>query len=217
MSKYNRHQPVINRQADEPIGEDYWLKQFQKSLQKSAVQPRRQDASLFDQINSIMNGKSKHTSVEAVVEDMKQRSGLIAYLDKINKSSGDESSKKKVASIDEQQAIDKNVDMIPIVIKKCPTIMKTLENYINDTKGNFAVPAILEKIRSIHQGDVSDAKDWDDEKLIRLISRLNLKAKIDNPDSFKSYHNLGKRDVGSDSEVDPSNTDAFFALTPVKQ
>jgi hypothetical protein len=216
MSKYIRHQPVIARQADEPIGEDHWLKQFQKNLQKGAVQPRQQ-ASLFDQINSIMNGKSKFTSVDAAVQDMKERSGLTAYLDKVSGSSDVKAPAKKVASADEQQVIDKKIEMTPVVMKKCPPIAKTLENYIRDTKGNLPVPAIIEKIRSIHQSDVSDAKDWDDEKLIRLVSKLNLKAKVDNPNSYDQNTNLGTRDTGADSEIDPSNTDAFYALTPVKQ
>ncbi len=216
-SKYVRHQSIVHRQSDQTVDEDSWLYRFQKSLQKGAVQPKQQ-ASLFDQINSIMNGKSKYPSVEAAVDDMKQRSGLTAYLEKIKQSSEEEkSTTTKVASEDNQQAIDKKVDMTPIVLKKHPPAMKTLENYIKDTKGNLPVPAIIEKLRSIHQADVTDSKDWDDDKLIILVSRLNLGAKKDNPSSFDNYSNLGTRDTGSDSEIDPSNTDAFFALTPVKQ
>lgn len=210
-----RQSPVISRQADEPIEEDHWLKQFQKSLQKGAVQPRTQN-NLFDQINSIMNGKSKYPTVDAAVEDMKERSGLTAYLNKI-KTSEDETPAKKVVASDNQPAIDKKVDMTPIVIKKCPDVQKTLDNYIRDTKGNLPVPAIIEKIRSIHQADVSDAKDWDDDKLVRLVSKLNLGAKKNNPNSYENYSNLGRRDVDSDADVDPSNNDAFHALTPVKQ
>lgn len=218
MSKYVRHQSVVSRQADQAVDEDGWLYRLQKNLSKDAVQPRAQ-VSLFDQINSIMNGKSKYPSVEAAVQDMKERSGLTAYLDSISKQSSDEDKEpatKKVAS-DNQQAIDKKVDMTPIVLQKHPPVRKTIENYIRDTKGNLPVPAIIEKIRSIHQADVTDAKDWDDDKLIILVSKLNLGAKKDNPSTFQDYNNLGKRDSGSSDDIDPSNTDAFFALTPVKQ
>lgn len=318
MSRYIRYQSVVSRQADEPIGEDHWLNQFQKSLQKGAVQPRTQE-SLFDQINSIMNGsaKSKFPSVEAAVQDMKERSGLAAYLDK--QSQVDDVHTTKTASVDNKafyqklkelvksknwqqlgavvgqhdkingrvvkaaesivffhyyddtdlklakipveswheytlgygegaglsdvekkkdydftttvldikknktktasdtnHVLDKKIDMTPIVVKKYPPVMKTLENYIRDTKGNLPVPAIIEKIKSIHRSDCSDAKDWDDDKLIRLVSKLNLGAKKNNPDSYSNYSNLGTRDTGSNSDIDPSNTDAFFALTPVK-
>lgn len=218
MSRYVRHSAVVSRQADEPIEEDHWLKKFQKSLLKDAVQPKKQE-SLFEQINSIMNGngRSKYTSVDAAVKDMQERSGLTAYLDKMNKTSKEGPSTKKVVASDNQQAIDKKVDMTPIVVKKHPPILKTLENYINDTKGNQVVPAIISHIQAIHQNDCSDAKDWDDDKLIRLVSKLNLNAKKNNPNSYDNYSNLGKRDSDANSEVDPSNTDAFFALTPVKQ
>jgi len=215
MSRNHRHQPVVHRQADESIGEDHWLKQFEKTLQKGAVQPKTQQ-SLFEQINSIMNGKSKYPSVEAAVQDMQERSGLTAYLDKINKSSEDASIAKKVEASDNNNVIEKKIKGTPIVISKCPDIQKTLDNYIRDTKGNLPVPAIIDKLRSIHQGDVSDAKDWDDENLIRLVSKMNLAAKTENPSLYQGYSNLGRRDTGADSEIDPSNTDAFNALNPAK-
>jgi hypothetical protein len=212
MSRYNRHPSVISRNADESIGEDNWLKQFQKKLEKGAVQPKSVDSSLFDQINSIMNSKSKYPSVAAAVEDMRERSGLVAYL---NKMSDTESQNKKVAS-DQNQVIDKKVSMIPVVIQKHPQIKNTLDNYIKDTKGNLPIPAIISKIRSIHQSDVHDAKDWDDEKLILLVSKLNLNAKKNNPGVFENYSNLGIHEDMNDSEIDPSNTDAFNSLNPAK-
>jgi hypothetical protein len=228
--KYVRHQSVVSRQSDENIGEDHWLKKFQKSLLKGAVQPRGVDSSLFDQINSIMNGKSKYTSVDHAVQDMQERSGLTAYLDKINKSSGEESKTSTTTktsgtpyntktALDNHNAIDKEVEgkITPIVFKKCPQVKTTLENYIRDTKGNLPLMAIIEKIKSIHQGDVSDAKDWDDDNLIREVSRQNLIAKRDNPASYENYAHLGSRDSDADSEIDPSNTDAFHALNPVKE
>src|SRR5271170_1274484 len=130
MSKYVRHQSVVSRQSDENISEDHWLKNFQKSLLKGAVQPRAVDSSLFDQINSIMNGKSKYTSVDHAVADMQERSGLTAYLDKVSKSSEEESNKTKTAS-DNHNIIDKEVKgkILPKVFQKCPQIKTTLENY----------------------------------------------------------------------------------------
>lgn len=206
MGRHNRHQTVISRQSDEQFQEDHWLKRFENSLLKDAVQPQKQ-YSLFDQINSIMNGKSKYTSVEAAVQDMQERSGLTAYLNSLNKKSEEEPTISKKATFG---------DNVPIVIQKYPAIMKTIENYIRDTKGNLPVPAIIDKIHAIHQADVPDAKDWDDDKLIILVSKLNLMAKSTNPSSYESYSNLGARDTGADSEIDPSNTDAFHALNPVK-
>lgn len=213
MSKYLRHQSIISRHIDDNIDSDHWLKQFEKKLEKNAVQPKNVDQSLFDQINSIMNNtQSKYPSVAAAVEDMKERSGLTAYLQKIqdiNKVSVEEGQNKKIA-------LDASTNnKLPDVIQKCPAIKRTLENYINDTGGNLPIPAIIEKIKSIHRNDVSSSKDWDDEKLIYFVSNLNLKAKKNNPATYENYHNLGSQDRDTNAEIDPSNTDAFHSLNPV--
>lgn len=201
-----RQRSLINRNADENIEEDHWLKQFEKTLQKGAVQSV-QTESFLDQIHSVMNGsKSKHSSVAAAVQDMQERSGLLAYLKKVKTSEEDTSDNNR-----------KNAeDNTPSVIKKNPVIMSTINNYIKDTRGNLPVPAIIDKIRSIHQSDVSEAKDWDEENLIKLVSKLNLKAKQDNPNNFDTNQNLGRHDSDNDSEIDPSNTDAFHSLTPAR-
>lgn len=219
MTRNSRHQSVISRNTDENISEDHWLKKFEQNLEKGAVQ----SVSLYDQINSIMNTKSKFPSVQAAVDDMMERSGLTDYLTSV-KTSGDSSGKKKTAA-DENEAFLKEVpveekqdhDKTPIVIKKCPNVARTLENYIKSTRGNLPVPAIIHKLQSIHSNDVSDAKDWEDDNLIRLVSRKNLEAKKANPGSYENYDNLGASEFsGADSDIDASNTDAFNALMPAK-
>lgn len=309
MAKYTRYQSVVSRNTDEHISEDHWLKQFENSLQKGAVQPKSQQ-SLFDQINTIMNGSgSKYTSVQNAVDDMMQRSGLTNYLEASEKETG----KAKVASSnkyydmgyfdgkedlqnegfgtdilssilsrkealpvdykvymeyaygysdgckmsknifdreeqriskyitnkteptendvpveyeysDQNNSFDKTIPVehkkkdttIPDVIVTNPNVLRTLENYIRATRGNLPIPAIIDKIRSIHHSDVSEDKVWDDDKLIRLVSKLNLEAKKNNPASYENYNNLAVSDSDADSDIDPSNTDAFNVLMPAK-
>jgi hypothetical protein len=213
----SRHQSVINRQSDEAYSEDHWLRQFESSLQKTSVQPRSSD-SLFDQINTIMNGKSKYPSVQAAVDDMMQRSGLTSYLDNVKTSSVNETS-STVPTKTAQQNAEKMKDnpKTPQVMQEKPSIMQTLENIIRDSKGNLSVPTIISRLHALHASDITDESSWDDERLIRLVSFYNLKAKKDNPANFESFDNLGKRDhSNSDSDIDPSNTDAFHALMPTK-
>jgi len=209
MSRQPRHQTVVSRQSDASYSEDHWLKEFENKLQSTAVQPRGQ--SLYDQIHTIMNGKSKYPSVQAAVDDMMQRSGLTAYLDNVKTSEEETSGKsKKVA----QQQFD---DSTPEVIKMKPSILGTLENIIKETKGNIPVPAIIRRLRALHAADVSDENAWDEDKLIRLVSNYNLRAKTDNPSSYDNFSNLGKGDHSTaDSDIDQSNTDAFNILMPAK-
>lgn len=234
-NKYSRHQSIINREADAHIDEDHWLKQFEKNLQKSAVQSRRVDDSLFNQINSIMNNKSKYTSVSSAVEDMMQRSGLTDHLKNINKVSQEEAKTitasdptfeeaelevmKYAKKVEKAKKLHKSVEKVkdlplPKVIKEVPSILKTLENYIESTKGNLDIVAILEKVKDIHKSDVSNANDWDDENLLRLISDKKLKEQINKVDD-REHHNLGRPDTSIDNFND-SNTDAFSALMPAK-
>ena len=214
MSKYERHPAIIQRHSDAYIDEDNWLNRIEKSLEKDAVQSRNTDKSIFEQISSIMNNKSKYPSVRAAVDDMKNRSGLTAYLDKI-KISTEEIGTKKVAS-DHNKVIDKKIPISQIIIKKCPKIADTIKNYVESTSGNLPIPAIIDKIRSIHQNDVSEASDWEDDDLIRYVSKLNLSEKSKNPNNESGYQNLGKKDDSNDAEIDPSNSDAFHGLNPVK-
>jgi hypothetical protein len=199
MSKYYRNQPVISRNADEFIGEDHWLREFQKKLQKGAVQTREQ-VSLFDQINSIMNSNSKYPSVEAAVKDMQERSGLIAYINKMNKVSN-----KKVAA-DESS--------IPEILKNHNEVIQVLENVIESAGGYETVPAIVSKMKATFSE--IDPSYWDDEEVIKFIFNKNQKAKEDKHSIDFNYSQLGRRDNSTSDQIDPENTDAFHALTPVK-
>jgi hypothetical protein len=300
MSKYIRHQSVISRNADESIEEDHWLKQFQNKLQKDAVKPRAQDSSLFDQITTIMNGKPKYTSVQAAVEDMKNRSGLTAYLDKVKTSESEpeettktaaastafdaglnagiyDSENKSTESIvqkislkpslppkkfieyaygyaegsrwkgekkrheigkvlellkkdfpDVYENIKKRADnsndvnntktgnsSVPTVIEKKPDVAYTISNIINESKGNLPTIAIIEKVKSIHHNDIPDDAAWDDDSLLMYVSGLNLKERQKHI-AVDNNRNLGKNDTNNNLDVDPANTDAFYALTPAK-
>lgn len=218
MSKQPRHQSVINRQSDASESDDHWLRAFENSLQKTSVQPRGN--SLHDQISSIMNAKSKYPSVQAAVDDMMQRSGLTDYL-QTKVSSDEETStptKSRKTAQDQNDRKEKKDDpKTPQVMKEKPSIMRTLENIIKETRGNMSVPTIISRLRSLHASDVSDDGAWEDEKLIRLVSNCNLTAKKNNPGIYDRFDNLGQGDHStSDRDIDPSNTDAFNALMPSK-
>lgn len=216
MSKYMRHQSVISRQSGELHSEDHWFQQFQDNLQKNSVQPRGQG--LFDEITSIMHGsRSKYPSVQAAVDDMMQRSGLTAYLDisKTSEETATPKATKKVAQV-MSKAPAKDHSQMPQVIQERPNILRTLENIIQDSKGNLPVPAIIARLRSMHARDISDESAWEDDGLIRLVSKLNLEAKTSSPSSYDNYDNLGKKDYMANSDIDASNTDAFNILMPAK-
>lgn len=215
FNKNSSRQPnTISRQSDEGESGDHWFREFEKTLQKTSVQPKG-DGSLFDQINTIMNGKPKYPSVQAAVDDMMMRSGLTNYLNGKTSQTEDEPIQKKRANV--PQAEIKSNPKTPQVIVEKPSILHTLENIIRDSKGNLSVPTIISRLHSLHSNDISEESAWDDERLIRLVSYYNLKAKKNNPANFESFDNLGRQDNSiNNSDIDPSNSQAFNALMPAK-
>jgi len=216
-NKYSRYNSVISKTSDEEFNEDIWLNKIKEAIEKSAVQPKYKDQEIFDQINSIMNNKSRYPSVQAAVDDMKERSGLTAYLNKINKISSEEENNeesKKTATAALEEPVKKKI--IILVFQKCPSIKKTIENCIKDSKGTLPIPVILSRVQSIHKNDINDEKDWDDDNLLKYISNLNLREKSQYHEQ-KDFNNLGLRNnIGNEDIMDASNTDAFVSLNPAK-
>lgn len=303
-NRYSRHQSVISREADSHIDENHWLKQFEKNLQKSAVQSRKVDQSLFEQINSIMgNSRSKYKSVSAAVEDMMQRSGLTDHLQNINKKSNEKINTKKASDINEESLLEqaksaikqkdwftlgnalgeldklnnsiissvesikkipvkipsgqwlmytagygegaelsdeeKNQDIlntqnaladisdktasdkveikknnkttVPSIFTQSPAVLNTLQNIIKDTKGHSPLPAVLQRIHSIHKNDI-DLKELESANVISYISNLILQERQTHS-SLQDYNNsnLGIRDNNVDMD---DNQDAWKALMP---
>jgi hypothetical protein len=201
-----RTMPLITRESynveKSPVTPG-WMDEFVSALQKSAVEPMRSSQpTIFDQISSIMGRKSKHATVEAAVEDMKERSGLTAYL-KVQSTEDNYANTKKRA----QQAEIK-------LFKQVPQVKSTLDNYIDDSRGNLPIPAIVEQVKSIHKFDVPDDLAWDDPALMTYINNKNIEVKKKYPDQDAEQTTLGRNPNYTDEDMDPSNTDALHGLNP---
>lgn len=206
-----RHQSVISTYSNQQ-SDDHWMRRFESQLQKTSVQPYSTDQNLYRQINTIMNGsKAKYPSVQAAVDDMMHRSGLNALLD-IEKQSAKEPDPAAKKSIAQEQPAASN--RTPEVMRLKPSIRTTLDNIIQSSRGNLSIPTIISRLHSLHASDISDESAWEDERLIHLVSLLNLEAKKNNPANYDSFSHLGKSDTSTD--IDASNTDAFHALMPAK-
>jgi len=81
-----RTNPIVERSYDieQSPALPNWMKDFANNIEKSAVRPYKEDQSIFDQINSVMNNsKSKYSNVDEAVKDMQERSGLLAYRNRV--------------------------------------------------------------------------------------------------------------------------------------
>lgn len=202
MSYKTRNQYTISTVGNSQSREDSWLSDLQKELLKQAVQPRHVDQSMFEQINGIIGGsKSKFKSVSDAVQDMQRRSG---YLDYINKkvSSEESSSKEKTGDTKEVSK--------PKLFLKNPQIEITINNYCSHTKGEQAIPAILNHIRGIHDRDVADKSLWDEQELLNHIHKINEGYKIHHGDDISA--NLGKAMDYKDEAAETYNRDYWAGI-----
>lgn len=172
---------------------DDWLFDLSNKLDKQAVQPMRD--SLFNQINTIMNGgQSKFSTVDEVVEDMKSRSGFSSMISKISDDISIETNKKVANSY----------------LEKYPQILNTICNLITSSKGHLPIPAIIEKVKALHSNDV-DNNFFDDERLISFVTKKNLEEKS-NHFVDENFNNLGKKDYTCDDDNQPWNKDPFYGI-----
>lgn len=173
---------------------------FLNNLKKISVQPARE--SIYNQISQIIGTKSKYPTVEAAVEDMKERSGLNAYLKKIQ--SEEELKNKKTAN---QEVV---------LFKTHPNVKSTIDNYCEDSRGNLAIPAIVEKIKEIHGKEISDHSLFDNHDLLSYINNKNIQVKKTYPSDNKNYNNLGKINTRDEQESHDGNEDVFQSFFTTK-
>ncbi len=210
--------PIITRESYNVEKSDRlpsWMEEFASNLAKTSVESKtKADKSIYDQISSIMgNNKPKYPTVAAAVEDMKERSGMSEFLNKLRSEGQNESGNNKQANCKcgkPEHHKNKEVQLFEAV----PQLKDTVDNYIEDTNGNLPIPAIIEKIKSIHRNDVVEDSDWDDDQFLNYINDKSIDVKKLHPSQDMQYRNLGKTPHYKDEEIDPSNSDALYSLTP---
>lgn len=197
MKYKTRNEYTISTVSGSKGREDHWLSDLENQLLKEAVQPRHVDQSIFEQINGIVGGvKSKYRSVSDAVEDMQRRSGYFDYVNK--KVSSDESSKEK-----------KNTNK-PGLLLKHPQIEVTINNYCSHTRGEQALPAIINHIRGIHDSDVLDKSLWDETSLFDYVHKMNEGCKRHQSDDINV--NLGKANDYKDENAENANRDYWAGI-----
>lgn len=208
MSKNNRIMPLITRSDyfENKNKKSEMESEFEKQLEKSAVQSKERDHNLFDQINSIIgNKRSKYQTVEAAVEDMKKRSGVTDYL-KLLAQKEDSGQTKKAQSNDTDE---------PAIFKKCPAVKTTVENFIKDCFGLLPPQAVIHKVQSIHRGDGCDDSDFLDPAFEKYVSEKIFEEKSSRPSEKIDTNQLGKmRSIDRNDADEAANRDAWHGLMP---
>lgn len=166
--------------ADQPSAKPSWYDDFVQNLEKNSVKSQR---SIYDDIAAIISGtKSKYSSVEEAVQDMKERTGLKAFLE----------GKQAIASTQE-----------PEIFKKIPEMKVFIDNFVEDRPGTSVESVVhdLLKIDSIRD-QLPDRTDVEDDVRVYINTQL-AKSKNQHSDSNKVDLHIGKvdqstPDIGND-------------------
>lgn len=190
-----------------------WLDEFAKKLAnkeklpppKSAVEAARMrdQQSLLDQISSIMGNKAVHSSVESVVQEMQERTGLKEYL---RRQSNAQLPGKKTAAAEVFQNFSQNIRN---------NIVNFIKNRIETHRGLVALPAIQEEILSTFKRDGVQEQDVNTPEMANFINQLIIVEQKKSPTTDVFDVNMGRgvgvKDMNDD---DGENSDFFRGLLP---
>lgn len=192
-----------------------WLEAFAAELakkEKTAVEVAK-DRSVYDQMNAIMGNRPsnpKFSSVDEVVNDIRDRIGLSDYLKKVKSKSVQEAAKQVLAAAEKKTL--KNEDYVPELIQRVPAIEAFIRNVV-DTNYGIQLPALQLAIASTFSRDGVRQQDVDDPDFARYINRI-LMDRSSCGDSG-DYSNLG-RGVGVHREFDGLAQNPFSSLMPAR-
>jgi hypothetical protein len=172
-----------------------WLDQFADNINqasKTAVEVARdrQETSIYEQINSLMNNKqSNERTVDSVVRELQERAGLNVYLE--SRSSNEN---EKTA----QESVFPN---LPLDVQK--DIYNFVKNNIETHHGQISLPAVQHEIIEIFKHKGVNPEDVNNEKVARFINDLLMQEMRLNP-TINNNVEIGK---GVGTDTDDSNYD----------
>ena len=180
--------------------------------QETAVeQSRKRQSSIVNQVNNVIRNPKRYATVDDAVKDMRQRTGLEDYLQKIKQA--DITAQKKRAF--EIVAFINSSEEIPEILSKydnCQNIISYINNVIENKHGlGVSVPQIQDDIlRYFSPKCCISAQEIYDESVMRYISNIILKAKAKIGPSANNP-NIG---LGVGKEEGNDNDDMFSLCMP---
>lgn len=199
---YSRSQSIVSRDtsfSEINQKEPSWFKDFVSNLEKNSTKSKKDDYSLYDQVNSILGNKSKYSTVEEAVLDMQKRTGLTDLLNQ----------KKQAQDLTANKYQDSKI------LNEIPQLKTFIDNYVDDHPGASVESVIHDilKVRSIKdklpEGDdlPEEAKRYINDK----ISEVNMQ----NPKNDENNLDLGKVDMSGSDENIAEDNDPFSGCEPV--
>jgi hypothetical protein len=202
-----------------------WLEEFAVNWEKSATtaveeaRKRQADSDYYSQIVSIVGGKKKHATVDSIVKEYQELTGLNKYLQTLAEK---ESSTIKTAQThgqmqhrDSQALIsvsEGDLDLLPedLSDKTKEKIKMFVNNKINSYSGYVSIPAIQDDLLKVLRNDGLEAYHVYDPKMAKFIGLALSSYEQNNQMHSDLDPNLGKAII--EIEDDGSNKDFLHSL-----
>lgn len=201
-----------------------WLEEFADNFEKNATtavdEARRRQAEqdYFSQISSIVGGgKRKHATVDSIVAEYQELTGLKKYLktlsDKENTDSQVKISQAQLKS-DSQTLISVGEDSDLLSDELKPSLKEKIKifvkNKINSYNGHISIPAIQDDLLRTLKNEGLEPYHVYDASLAKYIGNILNDYLKDNPIHSGDDSQLGKAII--EVEEDGSNKDFLHSL-----
>ncbi len=176
--------PSVNREDAPASWIDDFIGNLEKESTKSQPHTRR---SIYDEISAIIgNTKPKFSNVEEAVKDLKDRTGLNAFL-------------KVKASMEQYKE--------PEIFKQIPEMKTFIDNYTADRAGTSVLSVIHELMKlDTVRNNLPSGSDIPDDVQVYISKKIG-EAVGHQPDNNRTDMGLGKVDQSA-----PSTTDDPLAI-----
>lgn len=219
----------VNRISEEGAGyqkESYdnltpWMRRVMDQMsrqQQTAVDQARSRQSIVNQVNTLMSNPPRYATVDDAVADMRERTGLNTYLNKVKASE----SKKKILKL--RNAVATIMDLgqtdIPSCLEKYNINDKLIEFIRNTIENGHGLSAKVphlqyEMLRNFESNYRLQPQDVFNEEVAEFLSNLILEAQSQlPPEESNSHIGIG---LGRNEEPDPEDQDYFSGLQPASR
>lgn len=220
---------VVNRISEEGAGyqkESYdnltpWMRRVMDQIsrkQQSAVEQGRARQSIVNQVNNLMANPPRYATVDDAVADMRERTGLNHYLNKVQAS---EDKKKRIKLRNTVANIMGDSDKkIPDSLEKyniSDQLIQFIRNIIQNGHGLSAqIPHLQDEIlRNFSRTKNIAPEDVLNDEVQNFLSDLIFEEQSQLPQEQSNY-NIGIG-LGRNEEPNPEDQDYFSGLMPASR
>jgi hypothetical protein len=212
--------------SSSPSWLDEFAVQWEKTSSATAVEAarlRQSETDYYSQISSIVSGKKKHATVDSIVKEYQELTGLKQYLKTLAEK--EDASKDNIKTAQDMSpsngtVINNSVVMISVdesdelgldvsdVLKE--KIKSFVNNKVNSYYGHISIPAIQDDLLKSLKNDGLEAYHVYDSKLSKFIGKCLESYNKNHPRTTNVDGNLGKAII--EIEDDGSNRDFLHSL-----